>query len=315
MGARLASWQRVVVCLAWLGAALLFPTAARAEVSLCLQVKSDADDARGFDKLVRSEIARHPSHRLRADCESRLSAELFHLGATRYLTVRIDGEIPVRYAIADDAALELRLSDAISRVLRSDPAYLVEDPSRLSGTERLARSVLVRGHNRYRLALFETIVRTDTGSAFAPGFALEFARGADHVQVSARAGLAGSWSGVAGGERALRLLADFDVGFNYELSPRADTSAYAGLAAGLAMLRFEGRVEPGDATTLDRMSAIGGLLEFRVGARFFRLYDFDCDVFAIGALPLFATKDPDAQLFGDSGIYTPFAELGLAVGF
>lgn len=293
-----------------------FALGARAEVALCLEVNGDRDDKPGFEKLVRSELGRHPSHRLSAsDCESRLSVELFRLAGTRYLTLRIDGEIPVRYPVANDADLEARLSEGISKVLGNDPAYLVEDPSRLSSGERAVRSVLVRGNNSYRLSLFETVARTDTGAAFAPGAAFELARGADHFAVFARTALAGNPAQIHGSERALRLLGQVNAGVIYEASTRAATSAYGGLGAGLTLLRFEGRVEPSDPDSLDRVDVLGATVEARVGVRFLRLYDFDCDAFLIAALPLFATKNPDALLFGEDGAYTPFAQIGLGVGF
>jgi hypothetical protein len=293
-----------------------FTTNASAEVRLCLEVKTDRDDKVGFEKLVRSELGRHPSHRASAEgCESRLAVELFHLGATRYLTVRIDGEIPQRYPVASDPELLARLGDGISKALGNDPAYLSEDPERMSSGERAVRSVLIRGNNSYRLSLFETVARTDTGAAFAPGAAFELFRGADHFAVFARTALAGNPMAIHGSERALRLLGQVDAGVTYEASSRASTSGYAGLGAGLTLLKFEGRVDENDPSSVDRVNALGATLQVRLGVRFLRLYDFDCDAFLIGALPLFATKNPDALLFGEDGTYTPFLQAGVGFGF
>ncbi|MGC4092958.1 MAG: hypothetical protein QM756_34745 [Polyangiaceae bacterium] len=51
---------------------------AHAAVSTCLDVQAEPSDLAGFEKLVRSELARHPSHTLTTkDCDSRLSVELF----------------------------------------------------------------------------------------------------------------------------------------------------------------------------------------------------------------------------------------------
>lgn len=296
--------------------AVFWVAPARAEVRLCLEVKSDRDDRAAFEKLVRSEIARHTSHRLSdGACESRLLAELFYVGGVRYLTLRIDSEIPVRYTLKDDGELEPRLADGLGRVLGSDPSYVAQDPARLTTPERAARSVLIRGNNSYRLALLETVVRTDTGAAFAPGLAFELTRGADHFAVFARAALSGLPGEVRGDDRALRLLGQVEAGLNYETSARAATSAYFGAGAGVGFLRFEGRVDPADEASLEDVNAIGATLQARAGLRLFRTYDFDCDVFAIGALPLFASKNPDGLLFGEDGVYTPFVQLGLGVGF
>jgi hypothetical protein len=305
---------RVSVLVAMSILALTAP--ARAAIPLCLEANTDRGNVAGFRKLVHSEIARHPSYGLvQADCDTRLLAELFHVGVTRFFTVRVEGQIPLRYRIASEAELERRVSEAISRVLRSDPATLAEDPSRISGLDRAARAVLVRGNNSYRLALFQTLARTDTGAAFAPGAAFELLRGSEHLQVFARAAVGGWPRRVLRAERVLRLFGQVDAGLLYEASARANTSGYVGLGAGLALLRFDGRVVFDDAASLEHVDALGATLHARVGVRFLRAFDFDLDVFAIGALPLFATKNPDASLFGDDGVYTPFAQLGLGVGF
>ncbi len=306
----------VKLCFLLVFALLVKPAAAT--VSLCLTVKDEnGAELAAFEKLVRSEVGRHPSHALATgtNCDSRLLIELFRLGDSRYLTLRIDAEIPVRYAVGSDAELEARLVDGVSRTLASDPSYLLEDPSRLSSGERALRSILVRGNNSYRLALFETLARTDTGAAFAPGAAFELMRGADHFSVLARFAVASQPGAVVGSERALRLLGQVSAGVLYEASRRASTSGYAGLGVGVSLLRFEGRVDAADPHTLDSVSSVGATLEARLGVRFLRLYDFDCDAFVIGALPLFATKNPDALLFGEKGVYTPFVQAGLGIGF
>jgi hypothetical protein len=41
----------------------------------------------------------------------------------------------------------------------------------------------------------------------------------------------------------------------------------------------------------------------------------DQDVSASGHPPLFKVRDQDLPLFGEEGLYTPFIQLGLGVGF
>ncbi|MFZ5895739.1 MAG: hypothetical protein ACOY0T_32075 [Myxococcota bacterium] len=286
-------------------------------MSLCLEVKTDvvANQA-GFEKLVRSELARHPSHHVvEASCDSRLLVELFELGKSRFLTVRIDGEIPLRYTLSSERELEVRLAEGISRVLRNDPAYLAEAPTRLSSGERAVRAVLVHGVNNYRLAFFEAIARTDTGMAFAPGVGFELARSGGHFGIFVRTALAYSPPGVRGDQRSLNLLGQAEAGLTYEWWPRRGWTPYAGLSAGALALRFEGRVDPRDPNSQDGVMTTGAMLGARVGVRLLRLYDFDCDAFATLVAPLFATRNPDAELFGERGVYTPLAQLGLGVGF
>lgn len=305
------------VC-AFIGAlfALTWSWVAGATVPLCLEVKADAAEQASFEKLVRSELGRHPGHRLATqECDSHLLAELFRVGNTRYLTLRIDAEIPLRYSFGTDRELEIHLSEGMSRVLRSDPAYLAEDPSRLSGTERAVRAVLVHGSNTYRLSFSENIARTDTGFAYAPGVAFEIGRGAGHFGVFAKTGIAYSLPSVRADERALNLLGRTEAGLAYEFAPRRTTSAYAAVSAGALLLRFQGRTDPADERSVDSVMTAGAMLAARVGVRFLRVYDFDCDAFASLVAPLFATKNPDSSLFGEHGTYTPIAELGLGVGF
>ncbi|HET9930710.1 MAG TPA: hypothetical protein VFQ35_08490 [Polyangiaceae bacterium] len=298
----------VMVCIA--------PVRAYASVALCVDIKASDAERAGFEKLVRSELARHPSHRVgETACDSRLEAELFWLGKSRYLTLRIDQEVPLRYTLQSDRDLEIRLSEGISRVLNSDPAYLAEDPSRLSAGERATRAVLVHGSNSYRLAFFEGMARTDNGLAFAPGLALEVARGSGHYSVFARSAVAYNSPRVGGDERALNVLGQAEVGALYEFAPRAVNSAYVGLSAGALLLRFAGRLEPSDPKSADAFTTAGAMLSARVGVRFLRIYDFDFDAFGAVVAPLFASKNPDSVLFGTSGAYTPVAELGLGVGF
>lgn len=310
------SWERALRFLVVALACLFAATQAHASVTLCVQIEAAAPERAGLDKLVRSELGRHPSHRLsQADCDSHLAVELFWLGKTRYLTLRIDQEVPLRYSLPNDRELEVRLAEGISRVLNSDPAYLAEDPSRLSAGERALRAVLVHGRNSYRLAFFEGVARTDTGFAFAPGLAFEVARGAGHYAVFARTALGYNSPRVRGDERALNVLGQAEVGAIYEFSPRAATSGYVGLSGGALLLRFAGRLDPNDATSAERFTTTGAMLSARAGVRLLRMYDFDCDVFATFVAPLFASKNPDSKLFGEGGVYTPLAQLGLAVGF
>jgi hypothetical protein len=106
-----------------------------------------------------------------------------------------------------------------------------------------------------------------------------------------------------------------DGGVIYEASRRANASGYFGVGAGLVLLRLEGLVDPGDRDTASTVDFVGGTLNLRGGVRFLRLFDFDADVFAQLNLPLSTTKETDDPLWGDSGPYTPYLQLGVGVGF
>lgn len=306
---RLSAWA-LTIC------SLVIPITAFASVPLCVRVTDSTNPNSGLDKLTRSEIARHTSHTVVADhCASRLVVELFNTGKVRYLSVGIEGEVPTRYSVEHDNELEQRLTEGISLALGSDPEHLLESDDGTSGAERMRRSILERGKNTYRLDVFEILARTDTGAAFSPGLGFGVNRGSDHWQVYARAYFAYSPSQPANENRVLRLASGLDLGLNYEFSRRAMTSPYVGAGVGIGLLRFEGVVSIADRSGIDHVETLGALTNIKVGVRTLRFFDFDADVFVAGYLPLFKTRRIDAELFGESGTYTPFVQIGVGVGF
>ena len=282
---------------------------ARAATPLCLDIHADAD-ADAFRKLVEDELAHHPTHRLvKTGCASQLAVELFTLGGTRYLTARVNQEVPVRFEIKTAHELDDKLSEALRQVLRNDPVYLAEDLSRLNAVWRSGANLVRHGSNRYRLELFELVGSGGVNAVFASGGAFTVARGIDHVQVFARLELAGSPSSPHDGTVSLRVLAGGDLGFLWEASARANATVYLGPAVGLHYARFEGWQNGAEATPAN---AILFSVAARAGARFLRFYEFDVDLYVQAHFPLYKTHDPDSTLID---AYTPYAMVGLGVGF
>lgn len=302
-----AGWITLAVLAAVTGSGHAAPT------PLCLEVDGGGGDDAGLRKLVTAELGRHlQSHRLVArGCRSTLQVQLYVVDGVRYLTVRIDRQVPVRDTYRDRAELGQKLSDAVALVLRHDPQHLERDPAEYSRLQRAVHSILRRGHNRYRLELFQVVARSGAGAVSVPGGALSFTRGADHWQVFGRLYFGGT-PGEAVEGRLLKIFAGGDAGLTFELSARANTSLYFSAGAGVQLLDFEGRLDPGDPDSLETVIRVGATLSGRAGVRLFRANDFDLDLFAIGYLPLFKTADPDSTLM-DS--YTPSLLLGLGVGF
>jgi hypothetical protein len=294
-----------------LAAFMLVPTVARATVPLCLEVHADADAA-GLTKLATDELAHHTSHRLvgaGVACDSRLMIELFSVGGTRYLTARVNQEVPVRFALKSPHDLEDKLGEALRQVLRSDPVYLAEDLSRMNAVWRAGAHLVKSGSNRYRLELFELVGSGGRGAVFASGGAFTVARGIDHLQVFARLSLAGSPRSFGADGVVLRLLAGGDVGLLWEASARANTTFYVGPGVGLHFVRFEGAQGGRELHPLDTLLFSVAL---RTGLRTLRFYGFDLDLFAQLHLPLYKSADPDTQLVN---AYTPYVEAGLGIGF
>jgi hypothetical protein len=240
-----------------------------------------------------------------------LQVRLFVVDDVRYLTLRVGQEVPVRHVFADREELGQKLSKALALVLERDPVYLQRDISRYSGLQRMLHSILKRGHNRLRVEFFQ-VLSTDGDELWTlPGGAISLTRGADHWQVLARIYFGGSPADAAD-ERLLKLYGGGEVGLAYETSDRGNRSFYFAATAGAQLLHYEGRLRPGEPESLDSASVVGATLGLRAGLRLFRAYDFDCDLFVAGYLPLFKTHDPDTPLI-DS--YTPSLLVGMGVGF
>jgi len=287
-----------------------------AAIATCLAVEADDPKAApGFEKLVRVELARHPSHaHAKSDCRASLVVQLFRVGGTQQLTMRLDENVPIRFTIGKGDSLPSRVSEAMSLVLGNDPVTLAEDVTKLSAIERASHAMAVQGVNIWRFELFEAMYRTGSGAAFAPGGAFGVTRGAGHWQVLGRLYFAG-WPNDPEEDRpVLKVAAGADVGITYELSALASATGYFSFGLGLQFMRFECRAAEldGEVDTLDEFAphAFG-----RIGVRMFRLYDFDFDVFAAGYLPMKATRQDGSTVFPEEGRYTMSAQLGVGVGF
>lgn len=295
---------------------LLGPGAARGETTrVCVTVHAAAEELAGLQRLVAAELAHHPTHEpVTAGCESNLLVELFQVQQRRYLTARIDQEVPVRHELDTAAELGTKLSEALAAVLRHDPVYLSKDISRYNLLQRAANSVLKRGENRLRLDLFQSIARTGTGASFVPGVGVALVRGADQWSVTARASLGGSPEDFARTQIGLRLEAGAETGLLWEPATKAWASPYLGGGAGMQLLRFEGP-SPEQAGATDIVTKLGGALWLRAGVRVLRWHDHDADLYLGGTLPLFRSRSGANLLFGEEGIWTPSVQLGLGVGF
>jgi hypothetical protein len=296
--------MRVVVI-----ALAVWAATARAETKLCLDVRADSDTA-GLRKLAEAELGHHPTHHLVVeDCASHLSIELFSAAGARYLTLRINQEVPVRFTVKTPHEIEEKLSEGLRQVLQHDPVYLSEDLSQMNTVWRTGANLVRRGTNRYRVEVFEVIGNGGNNAVFASGAAFTVARGIDHLQVFARLDAAGSASGLGADSVTLRVLAGGDLGVLYEVSARANSTFYIGPALALHYLRFEGKTGNTEAAPVDSLLFS---IALRTGVRLLRFYDVDVDLFAQLHLPFYPTSDPDSKLID---AYTPYMMAGLGVGF
>ena len=304
-----AGWAAgIAVC-----AALCLPSPASAAVQLCVDVQApDAAAATGLKKLVLDELGHYPSHAVvDAGCASRLYVELFEAGKAGYLTARVNRGIPARYTVKEGADLAEIVAKALRLVLDSDPSYLAEDITRYSMAQRAAHSVLTRGHNQLRVEAYE-VTALGGGAAFAPGGAFSIARGADHWQIFSRVYFGGLPGDAPASGRALRIHTGGDAGAAYEFDALESWSFYLAAGAGVQLVKFEGRAESSDPSSLDDRLDFGFTALVRAGVRFLRIYDFDCDLFAAAYLPVWVAGNPDSLL---PRTWSPSVLAGIGVGF
>jgi hypothetical protein len=255
---------------------LLLPLCAQARTRLCLQIKAPAGQLKNFEKLVRAELAHHPTHEVVAgECQSVLTVEIFEMKKTWFLTARTNQEVPVRHSFKKMDELEHHLKDALSQVLSHDPVYLVDDITHYSSLQRAAHSILKRGNNYWRLELFQGIGRGGSPVSWSPGAAVSITRGADNWQVFIRV-FFGGWPGnPRDNDAVLAVNTGADVGLTYEFSTRSASSFYLSLGVGLQYQRYSGLLDPNDPESVDYRNDFGPTLSARAGFRFLRIYDFD----------------------------------------
>ncbi|RLB58124.1 MAG: hypothetical protein DRI34_05830 [Deltaproteobacteria bacterium] len=303
--------MRLPVCLLSLLLLGLSPPV-RAVVDLCLEIRAPAEHRQGLRRLAEDELAHHPTHRLvTSGCQSYLLLQLFRLEGVWYLTARINREVPVRHHLDDLRQLDRLLRSSVGQVLGHDPVFLADDITHYSAVQRAAHSVLKRGHNYWRLELFQGLGRGSGSLALAPGGAVSLTRGADHWQVFVRVFAAG-WPGrPSGREMVLAIHTGAEGGLTYEFSEQGWATFYLSAGLGLEYRRYSGLLDAADENSLDYRNDFGPALTLRAGVRLLRFYSFDCDLFVLGRIPLYpADKDTLLDTF-----YPLDLQVGVGVGF
>ncbi|MBN2344225.1 MAG: hypothetical protein JXX29_02605 [Deltaproteobacteria bacterium] len=284
------------------------------QISTCVQVTSTAKVAtEELKKMVSVELSHFTNHReVEQSCETTLTVETFPFSDKQYITLRVSGEVPVRYAYANTDDLIHQLKKGLKLVLGNDPVYLKENISQYSDTQRALHSVQIKGHIRIRTEIFESLTRTGKGASSGPGMAFSVSKGTHQLFVFAR--LHASLSLPQHSENSVwrPVGAGLDAGFNYEFNDTRPAAGYIGAGLGIGFVRFEG-------TSDDRHQIVNELLVqcfLRAGVRLFRLTDFDMDLFVAAYLPFFPTSDVDTTLLDNDGrVYTPHLQAGIGVGF
>jgi hypothetical protein len=294
-------------------ALVLVTVRAKAGIQTCVSVDAPRDRA-AFERLVRSELGRHPSHDW-ADtgCEARLRVELIvideALGGGRYVTGWLDGEVPHRVEVGEHG-----LGRAVEQLLT---VVLHNDPRRLRGpeTERDlfssgVRALRINGHTYVGAEAYELGTWVGGKAQTLSGLAAFIRREVGSVHVAVRFGGAHDF-----GERTeLRLETDVLAELEAAVwsSRTADTAAFAGLTLSFEYQRFTGPAPLAGPGRHGSASASGFAPAVRIGVELFRVTHTRALFFVSARVPTFVSSDPDSGVMDQ---WTPTLAVGGGVAF
>jgi hypothetical protein len=302
-----------IALLSAVAALLVSPVAAaQGMVTTCVKVTASRDDAKDLERLVKSEVARHPTHVVaEGDCRTRLEVELIEVKEGRFLTGRIGSQVPHRVRIEGKEGLVPALDELLRVVLHNDPITL-EGPRRQSWLSGSVDQLRRKGQNLYGVEVFEWAAVLDGNVRQMPGVALRLRReiGAWHVGLRLAGALWPEPMRQGELEPALHIAAHAEVAtFGSAL---ADVSAYASALVGVEYQRFRGPAPLlGDGAY---GSAAGTGLSFglRGGVEVLRTTDMRFDLFVQALFPVFRTKDDDGGVMRQ---WVPSAMAGGGIAF
>lgn len=283
---------------------------AQSAVDTCLTVEGFGAESDAFQRLLRSELDRHPSHRLsEASCSSQLAIERIQLSGTTYLTGRLSGQVPHRVRV-QGARLNRALAELLRVVLGNDPLVL-RDPSKSDWFGRAMFGLRHRAHPLWGGSVAQRLAFVQ-GEVFAlPELSLHYRRELEHWQAGIRIDVAGNL------EPRLRLddprtqprwLASVLPELSWFSSGTANTAFYASAALGLSHQRFD--AQKPDSQRRGPASKTGVLLALRTGLEVLRTTDTRLGLFAEVALPAFIGKRAE----GGQG-WVPSIAAGVGLGF
>jgi hypothetical protein len=227
------------------------------------------------------------------------------MGGERFLTARLDGEVPAREAVGP-GGMGKALEHLITVVLHNDPRQL-EGPERDDWIGRTRAAFLRRGTMSVGVELYETSAIVDGRLQALSGVALSGRRELDRIHLGLRVGAASAFE--APHDR-LTLTQEF-LG-QLELaaygSAEADTAGFAAIALGLDVQRFQAP-DPGAASNaLQSVTSAGAALGLRGGVELLRTTSTRFQLFAQVLLPAFVSHDADRALVSQ---WTPTLSLGV----
>jgi hypothetical protein len=290
----------------------VLPRIAAAQVTTCVAVSAQREDVKQLERLVRSEVARHPTHVVVDDgCRTHLDVEVIEVKEGRFLTGRIGSQVPYRVRIEGKNGLVAALEELLSVVLHNDPVTL-EGPRRQSWLTGSLDQLRRKGTNLYGAEVFEWAAIVGGRARQMPGVALRLRREVGAWQVGLR--LSGAlWPEPM---RSGQLEPALDIAAHAEVaaftSALADVSAYASALVGVEHQRFRGPAPYLGEGAYGTASATGLSFGLRGGVEVLRTADMRFDLFVQGLLPVFVTKDDDGGVMHQ---WVPSAMVGGGIAF
>jgi hypothetical protein len=173
---------------------------------------------------------------------------------------------------------------------------------------------LVGGPLLFGVEAHQVVMRTGEGADFLPAIALRARREIGVVTVGARLDAALSPGGCAAARsapcRSATVLATGQPEILFSLAPDSLTSAYLAASGGVAVVRFDGRISPGDER--EALSKWGYIMGLRFGVEWLRHAAMRVDAFVQADIPFFETSSNESDLMET---YTPSARAGIGVSF
>ena len=298
----------VVALAAWLAGA----RPALAQLRTCVTIEGAKDAGLVLERLVRSEIDRHPSHHAVTDrCQAYLTVELIDLGAAdgRWLTGRINSQVPHREKVGPDGEVAA-VERLLTIVLANDP-FVLRDPNTTSWLRRQQRALEVRSHVRVGLEVYELGARVGGSLATLPGLALSVRREVSEFFIGVRVGGAVASDG-ARDQLQLRTQVDAQLEAAIYARPSASVSLFASGLLGIAYQRFQGPARLDGPGAIGDAASTGVSIAARAGVEILRTSDVRGLAFVQLQAPAFISADPDHGVVDG---WIPSASLGMGVLF
>ncbi len=282
-----------------LGAGVVHPTDTCVEV-----IAAEADPLR---QLLIDELGRHRSHQFVEErCLSHLRVELISFSEQRYLTGRINAQVPHRDEIA--GSHYPKAVDKLLRVLHHNHPVRLRGPR--GGWLRKKMQALKKGRNLYALEFFQLLSDLEGQFQSLPGLAFGIRRELDSWHLGGRFAYAGRWEK----SEHLQLRGHLSAQLHLVrfLSSLSRSSLYLGGSLGLEHQRFRGPIHLEGESGREDFSKTGLGAGLRLGWEGFRLSTTRVDLFCQAQLPLFKAKDEEAWVID---AWAPSLGLGMGLLF